>query len=285
MSDKDPFNGVFDEYEDGEVVGETTVETEEKETETTETESEEIDYKKLYEDQKKSYENLRELQSKQATELGELRKGETPKDSDAKEISFEEFIKTADLDNVNEQISVYEKYLSQKDIAITDSENFSAYNMQYQKLLAQQVRLEIADKGKQSSIESSNQIVIDEYKKQWDTLTPEQMTEVVGLAKKISGTGTLTAEDMEAATLRKFPREYRQKLADETADKERQRMRDAQAKMTTRMPDNGTGKGDPAGLKPLSEILMMDEDTVADYLDTLSDDQVAKVEKLLKQHK
>jgi len=277
------FMDAYDDPDDEEPETEETQEEGGEETSEPETEVKDKTAKWSIEEYQQAYKNLEKKLGEQGHELGELRKrvSEPEKKADDPIDYNPDQIPDIPDEHLKVLLRNYENYFNQKDINITDSENFGRITAEYQKLLQEQTLRNVSAKASKAQIAEKNAQAVATFSKQWDkVLTPEQVAQASEFARaKLSDDGSVTCDDLEVAMHRLFPSIYRSKVAQEIADKERKRIADAQTKTTPRIPSSGSETR--SSLISVDKYMAMDMDEKEQYLYNLSPDQLAAFKSLV----
>lgn len=224
---------------------------------------------KSLEEIKNAYKNLETMMGKQAQELGELRKAVTqPAEPSKKHWTAADIpvIPDADLDYV---IAQHEAYLLTPDQALTDSENFPAITIQYNKLMAEKAKREALKATKSITVTQANNAVVSNYHGN-DAVTADELDQMKQYAlQRLTDTGEITKDDLDVAMHKLFPGKWVML----NADKERKRIAKAQTEATPRIVPDKAGGGSKA-LKTPEELGKMSDIEYEQYLDSLSDTEL-----------
>jgi len=238
-----------------------------------------------YEDLKKAYQNLEKVVGRQGQELGELRKKQSQVNSSPDSDPNRTWT-VADIpempDNVLESFIINYKYaLSDPDLPLEDPEKYTRINLEFQELNVEKgVRKAMNRLGARDKAKTENEIIQEFANKA--NLAGDDLKKVTSLAKRMSETGDVTKEDLEAATFRLYPDNLRQY---KTGGGKGPEAKANKPKVPARIPA-GSRSGTPAPTSPTVKTLReMDERDRDAYLDTLDENEIDVLLEALKKKK
>lgn len=238
-----------------------------------------------YEDLKKAYQNLEKVVGRQGQELGELRKKQ-PQVNSSPDSDPNRTWTVADIpempDNVLESFIInYKNALSDPDLPLEDPEKYTRINLEFQELNVEKgVRKAMNRLGARDKAKTENEIIQEFANKA--NLADDDLKKVTSLAKRMSETGDVTKEDLEAATFRLYPDNLRQYKAGGGKGPEAKANK---PKVPARIPA-GSRSGTPAPTSPTVKTLReMDERDRDAYLDTLDENEIDGLLEALKKKK
>jgi len=238
-----------------------------------------------YEDLKKAYQNLEKVVGRQGQELGELRKKQSQVNSSPDSDPNRTWT-VADIpempDNVLESFIInYKNALSDPDLPLEDPEKYTRINLEFQELNVEKgVRKAMNRLGARDKAKTENEIIQEFANKA--NLAGDDLKKVTSLAKRMSETGDVTKEDLEAATFRLYPDNLRQY---KTGGGKGPEAKANKPKVPARIPA-GSRSGTPAPTSPTVKTLReMDERDRDAYLDTLDENEIDVLLEALKKKK
>jgi len=238
-----------------------------------------------YEDLKKAYQNLEKVVGRQGQELGELRKKQSQVNSSPDSDTNRTWT-VADIpempDNVLESFIInYKNALSDPDLPLEDPEKYTRINLEFQELNVEKgVRKAMNRLGARDKAKTENEIIQEFANKA--NLAGDDLKKVTSLAKRMSETGDVTKEDLEAATFRLYPDNLRQY---KTGGGKGPEAKANKPKVPARIPA-GSRSGTPAPTSPTVKTLReMDERDRDAYLDTLDENEIDVLLEALKKKK
>ncbi len=238
-----------------------------------------------YEDLKKAYQNLEKVVGRQGQELGELRKKQ-PQVNSSPDSDPNRTWTVADIpdmpDNVLESFIInYKNALSDPDLPLEDPEKYTRINLEFQELNVEKgVRKAMNRLGARDKAKTENEIIQEFANKA--NLAGDDLKKVTSLAKRMSETGDVTKEDLEAATFRLYPDNLRQY---KTGGGKGPEAKANKPKVPARIPA-GSRSGTPAPTSPTVKTLReMDERDRDAYLDTLDENEIDGLLEALKKKK
>lgn len=233
-------------------------------------------------DYAKAYSNLEKKIGEQGRIIGELKKSKEPKPEPEKKQSIEDIPNMTD-EELEEWRLRYEAWFNIPDVAINESANYGQATIGFHKVLTEIASRKINHNATRKEAEATNSASMESFKKEWKTiLSSEQVTKIAEYAKsKLSEDGKIDGTLLEVALHRLYPSVYTANFSTKIADKERDRIKNAQTKTTPRLP--GSGNGAPGGsvVSP-DKLASMDEAERARYLKTLSLEELGKLQKQIK---
>lgn len=224
---------------------------------------------------KASYENLEKLVGKQGEELGRLRK----------EAAENKVHTVADIVNMSDEmlesyIQTYTAKLSEPEVAIEHSDKFGEWNVQYAALLNERTSRILRKKPEPKKEEAEKKEAYDKHVSEFlgrYKLGKEKEEQLVSLAKRISGSDKVDSIDLELALRKISPVDAAKLQADDTT----KRIKNAKEKKQPRL---GTDSKDsaPSKIYSVERIEKMDEESRDKYLDSLSLEELERLQKKIK---
>ena len=238
------------------------------------------------EDYRRGYFELEKKLGEMGKELGELRKAKETQPEKTEEAApnsrTENDIPNMTDEELDNYIGIYTDWLSVEDQVINNPKEFAKNNIQYSKLLVEKQMRTITHKQVKEQVATTNQQVVETYQKQWnEVLTQEQIDKVTKFAEtKLSENGALTNDVLDVATHHLFPSIFKSHMAMTITDKERKRIANAKTSVTARVPTSGNAS---TGMSLISvdKLSAMDSEQRAEYLESLSSSDLAKLEKAI----
>ncbi|HPH60444.1 MAG TPA: hypothetical protein PLX72_02260, partial [Candidatus Syntrophosphaera sp.] len=185
-------------------------------------------------------------------------------------------------DNVLESFIInYKNALSDPDLPLEDPEKYTRINLEFQELNVEKgVRKAMNRLGARDKAKTENEIIQEFANKA--NLAGDDLKKVTSLAKRMSETGDVTKEDLEAATFRLYPDNLRQY---KTGGGKGPEAKANKPKVPARIPA-GSRSGTPAPTSPTVKTLReMDERDRDAYLDTLDENEIDGLLEALKKKK
>lgn len=224
---------------------------------------------------KASYENLEKLVGKQGEELGRLRK----EAAENKEHTVADIVNMSD-EMLESYIQTYTAKLSEPEVAIEHSDKFGEWNVQYAALLNERTSRILRKKPEPKKEEAEKKEAYDKHVSEFlgrYKLGKEKEEQLVSLAKRISGSDKVDSVDLELALRKISPVDAAKLQADDTT----KRIKNAKEKKQPRL---GTDSKDsaPSKIYSVEKIEKMDEESRDKYLDSLSLEELERLQKKIK---